>query len=273
MFDIAGFTLGGMYNYFEIKEAPLFSGITLYNGGTEYEQTIPPINKNQLVFTIMEQCGELTTYRQIPDRFKQAVNNFFLCYYESFRKLWIALMMDYNPIENYDRNEKFKDTYNSDMTRTDSTHYQETDNLDYLGQETDELNKSGSEKNENKQTGNSVTTNELYADNGSSWKNDTRSTVEPPTKTEDTLSFTNRTDTNTKSFSNRSDERTFEHTYLDGDDKNEHRGYDEREGRVHGNIGVTTSQQMVLSSLEIGKINFYTYVADLFEKDLLLQIY
>lgn len=273
MYDVAGITLNGMYNYFEITEAPLFNDITLYSGGEEFEQVIPPINKDAIVFTIMEQCGELACYRQIPNRFKQAVNNFFVSYYESFRKLWIALMMDYNPIENYDRKEKWKDTYNSDEKRTDSTNYRDTDDIEYVGTETDTLVKTGSEKNTNQQTGNTVTTNELDADNSSGWKNDTRSTIAPPTKTDDTLTFTDRQDTNTKGFNSRADNRTMEHTYLNGNDLNEHRGYDEREGRAHGNIGVTTSQQMALSSLEIGKVNFYTYVADLFEKELLLQIY
>lgn len=273
MYNIAGMTLNGMYHYFnDLKEEPLFENIVLYSGGIEFEQEIPAIDSGALIFTIMEQSGELLPYRQIPDRFKQAVEIFFKSYYESFRKLWIALMMDYNPIENYDRKEKWKDTYNSDQKRTDSTNYRDTDDIEYTGTETDTLVKTGSETNSNVQTGNTVTTNELSADNGG-WQNDTKSTVEPPTKTDDTLTFTDRQDTNTKGFNSRKDNRTMEHTYLNGNDLNEHRGYDEREGRAHGNIGVTTSQQMALSSLEIGNINFYTYVADLFEKELLMQLY
>lgn len=273
MYNVAGFTLNGMYHYFnDLKEEPLFVNIKLYNGGTEYEQTIPAIDYGCVVFTIMEQSGELLPYRQIPDRFKAAVENFFESYYESFKKLWIALNMQYNPIENYDRMESWKDTYNSDQTRIDSTNYKETDDVDYVGSETDTLSKTGSEKNTNQQTGTTITTNELSADNGG-WQNDTRSTVDPPTKIDDTLSFTDRQDTNVHNFTGRADNRTFEHTYLNGNDKNEHRGYDERSGRAHGNIGVLTSQQMVLSSLEIGKINFYTYIADLFERELLMQLY
>ncbi len=273
MYDIAGFSLNGMYHYFELKEAPLFANISLYQGGTEYEQTIPAISANQLIFTIMEQSGELLCYRQIPDRFKLAVNNFFLNYYESFKKLWIALNMQYNPIENYDRMENWKDTYNSDNTRTDSTHYKETDDVEYKGTETDELTKAGKESNKETISGTTITENELCADNVSGYHDDTKTTVTHPDYTNNELSFTGRTDTNEHSFTNREDNRTFEHTYLNGNDKNEHRGYDQREGRAHGNIGVTTSQQMVLSSLDIGRINFYTYVADLFEKELLLQLY
>lgn len=44
-------------------------------------------------------------------------------------------------------------------------------------------------------------------------------------------------------------------------------------GRIHGNIGVTTSQQMLLSELDLGYWNIYEKVADIFLTEFVLPIY
>lgn len=46
-----------------------------------------------------------------------------------------------------------------------------------------------------------------------------------------------------------------------------------RIGRAHGNIGVTTSQQMLESELEISKWNLYDEIADLFISELCIYLY
>lgn len=273
MLNQFGFSLYGMINYFELKEEPLFEDIELFEGATVYEQEVPAIDKDELSFLIEEQCGDLLCYRQIPDRFKRAVENFFKINYENFSKLWIALMLQYNPLENYDRIENWREAYNSYTQRTDTTHYKNTDDLNYLGSETNTEKPTGSEKNTKVQTGDDITTNYVSADSSTDWEKDTKQEHEPPTKIEDTLSFTNRETENKLEFTNRFDKRTFEHTYLDGNDKNDHKGYDDHAGRIHGNIGVMSSQKLVNESIELGKTNFYQYVTDLFEKQLMLQNY
>lgn len=47
----------------------------------------------------------------------------------------------------------------------------------------------------------------------------------------------------------------------------------EREARTHGNIGVTTSQQMLQSELDIAAWNLYEHIADIFLKDFVLPVY
>ena len=46
-----------------------------------------------------------------------------------------------------------------------------------------------------------------------------------------------------------------------------------REGRAHGNIGVTTSQQMLSSKLSIAEWNLYDHMADLFIKEFCICVY
>lgn len=47
----------------------------------------------------------------------------------------------------------------------------------------------------------------------------------------------------------------------------------DHEGRVHGNIGVTTSQQMLESELKLRYNNLYNMIADVFIKELLIAVY
>lgn len=44
-------------------------------------------------------------------------------------------------------------------------------------------------------------------------------------------------------------------------------------GRIHGNIGVTTSQQMLESELELGYWNIYSRITDMFLKEFCIMIY
>lgn len=45
------------------------------------------------------------------------------------------------------------------------------------------------------------------------------------------------------------------------------------DGRIHGNIGVTTSQQMLLSELELGYWNVYEKITDLFLTHFVIPVY
>lgn len=47
----------------------------------------------------------------------------------------------------------------------------------------------------------------------------------------------------------------------------------ERKGRAYGNIGVTTSQQMLQSELDIARFNVYENIKDLFIDELLIAVY
>lgn len=48
---------------------------------------------------------------------------------------------------------------------------------------------------------------------------------------------------------------------------------DTKNGRIHGNIGVTTSQQMLQSEIEVAKFNLYDQIADVFLSEFAIPIY
>lgn len=55
--------------------------------------------------------------------------------------------------------------------------------------------------------------------------------------------------------------------------KNEGEGTTTHEGRLYGNIGVTTSQQMLQSELDLGYWNIYNEIANLFSTEYCIRIY
>lgn len=66
--------------------------------------------------------------------------------------------------------------------------------------------------------------------------------------------------------------KTITRTYLN--DKEDHVGIDTFEVFRHGNIGVTTNQQMINEELELLRhFDIYNYIAELFENDNMLMIY
>lgn len=50
-------------------------------------------------------------------------------------------------------------------------------------------------------------------------------------------------------------------------------GTRKHEGHISGNIGVTTSQQMITAELELRRFDIYDYICALFEEDFLYQVY
>ncbi len=312
MYNVAGITLNGMYNYFETTEAPLFENINVFEGGEYYDQTIPPMDKDILIDTIMEDNGEFICYRQIPDRFKIMATHFFEKNESNFIKMWIALNMDFNPIFNYDRYEESEDinSYNSDMTKSGSESDQGDSTLTKSGAETHKIdNSTGNYKIKEKvaetetnfknlsSDSNSVKYRGISADNignsqvttaGSYVAESMETETAIPTKTE-LLQGTNPGETSysgvgyevdiygkdVNTIADRKDktEVDMEHKY--NNVKDAHTGHDDLNHSAHmyGNIGVTTSTAMIKEILELYNFNLYNYISDLFRKELLFEIY
>ncbi len=281
--QLQGFTLTGMYNYFQITESPLFKDIKLFEGGVvfnnEWEdgQEIPPIDKDIVIDYIMEEGCDLYTRRLNPDRFKLLVNDFFNAQYNNFRMMWIALNMNYNPIDNYDRHEYILDEYNSSTKRTDSTHYKDTNDLTLKGKEKTTETPSGKDKIEVDYDDKQTTENKVSAENDSGYAPHDKTEVDLPKQTT-TTSFENNRKTEVEieygsSNTTRKNEGEFEHIYLDGNDLNEHLGDDTKKIWAHGNIGVKETSEIIANELKLRQFNFYNYIARCFAHELLLEVY
>lgn len=227
--------------------------------------------KDLFIDYFLLEYGEFTPIYQQPDyliRHIKAVS-------ESLRytidKLYATLSLEYNPIENYDRHENWTDTRVPDLTTKTDT----IDNLAINGGETETQNGNDS----NVRSGGLAESKaphsierQVSADNtGLYYPSELTSEGADTTAT----TYNNLTDAgshaNTKQqvYNNRSDNRAIDGTEkLTGTDENTH------EGRIHGNVGVTTSQQMILSERnDVSYYNFFDDVARLYGEKICILIY
>ena len=190
-------TLYGMYQY----DPTLFDGVILPEG----------MDKTLMVNQIIRQSGDLFPYYQVPPQVKTAITEWFTRRKGNFAKLWQGFTAEYNPIENYDRQEDSTETPNITHTLSNSGQDASTNEADVQGY------------------------------NGTDYVPNSR------TKSSGTSS-TNGTDTE-------SGTRTYT-------------------SRIHGNIGVTTSAQMLEGELALRKsMDIYALIAAEFETDNLIQVY
>ena len=181
--------------------------------------------------------------KSMLDVIQEVCSNIYLSNEYRYDTLYSTIIQEYNPIENYSMTEKIETTYNGS----------EVNSTEYNGTETNAHNIKEKTINQNKTT-EGETTNVLKTApyDSETFFNKAQSTTKQqnPTVTDsstsiegnnsDVKSFDSRVDRNTRTFDGRNDVVT--HTRS-------------------GNIGVTTSQQMLESSRSIANFNFVGIVA------------
>lgn len=196
-----------------------------------------------------------------------------------------ALYSEYDPIANYNRHEEGSDTLTYTGSETDtkagSEEMAKTGSEELAKSGTETMTKSGSEISTPAGSETVTVQNNVNGYNSSTSvpASDSTSTTEYEEGRSDTLSFDERDDTlsfdqrkDTTSFNNRKDTLTFNqrtdtHSFTDRADTREW------ESDISGNVGVTTSQQMIHSELELRRtdlmLRFHKEIADRF----LLSVY
>ena len=207
-------------------------GFNNYTDGHIFDEMNLPegIYKDTLIETILLQGGEFEVLYSDPAFMRDAIGSWSKKWYLTMEKWYQAITSDYNPIENYDRNEDW----------TDSGNYGKTTTHNESATGNDTSTSSGSGNTENKR---SAYDSDFYNphDNSSSSSNGSNTS-------------NSSTTANGSGSENGSDSRT-------------------HKGRIHGNIGVTTSQQMIQSSLELYQFNLYSQIADLFIGEFCIYLY
>ena len=200
------------------------------------------IDKDALTDNIVLEGGDFEVLYADPYMFRGAVGTWASKHYRTFEKWVAALAIDYSPLENYDRIEDYTDTSNKGSKTSSSGSNGNTRTLN----------------NEDKETLNTSTTDEHTVsafDSVSYQPSDKNSISNTGT---DTFNHTGTiTDAGTESASGSLTEN----------------GKTIHEGRIHGNIGVTTSQQMLQSELDIARFNLIQQITDLFLTEFTLMIY
>lgn len=219
--------------------------ITLY-GMMMYDETLfddvvlpEGLDKDILVSEIVSKSGDLFPYYQVPPILKRNISYWFIRRRYDFEQMYKALTAKYNPIENYDRYEAASRNYtNSGKDNTSRTY-----------------------RNENNSTDTTTLGTQIITSEGVSAYNSNDYANSSKTNTTNSGSDKNINVANSQS----SDDSTVNYGAVRDESEDVH---------VHGNIGVTTNQQMIEAEEEMRiKYDLYSMIATLFEREFIVQIY
>lgn len=201
--------------------------------------TVPDgIDRRLALDTIYQRCGLTPLYHPDPAWLKFYVGRWCSKNAKTWEELYKTTIQDYNPIYNYDRTEETTDTRSGTRKLSEDTSSNTKQNGDTSVTDT------SSDSSEHT----------LSADNSDSY--------EPGYK-----DVSSRQDTQASESSN--------HVDVTGD-----RAVDETTGetyshklRAYGNVGVTTTQEMLEAQRKVVRYNIYNEIADSFKDEFCLYIY
>lgn len=244
-------TLIGMERYLN-PDHSVFDNMVLPEG----------IDRDTLIGTILMRCQEFELLYTDPDFMTAAVNVWSRKNYWTFDKWVKAINIKYEPLWNYDRTEEYTDTHEGKYSNQGSGSGQgsntRTDNL--------------LETDDHTVTNDLTDTNDVTLTHSEKAYNDTDmvETTEDVTDQDQTHTGTVRTagtTSNTGTSGNQYSDTTNSSDSGDDSYTNTH------SARLYGNIGVTTSQQMLQSELELARWNMYEHISDLFASEFCIMIY
>lgn len=178
------------------------------------------------------------------------VHSWFSSRKHDFQYMWDAMNAEYNPIENYDRQEDFTTTTveNEKGTKQDNT--QRNENTDVAQQ----------------QDANTDITPGRVSETTTSAFNSTD--YQPSSKTTESGS-----EKSVSASEGKGTQNTNENINSTGDHNTDRNENVHNVGRAHGNIGVTTNQQMIESELVLRQKNAYKMIALEFEDEFTITVY
>lgn len=162
-------------------------------------------------------------------------------YQINWKKLYDTTVLEYNPIENYDRVEDWTDT--DDETTTSARDNTRNTNNTVKSTSTNEITNNVNVTDQNTAFNAGLTDHAKQITEGDTTENGTITNTETGKDTEN---------------ESVNGGRTGRHT---------------RAGRAHGNIGVTTSQQMIQSERDLVVFNLYDVIAESFIENFCLMVY
>ena len=229
----AKLTLIGMNKFLQMQNEDLFVNLTVPEG----------INKDTLTNNILLRGSDFEVMYSDPNFLQEAIGMWSAKWQRTFEKWVNALSIEYSPLENYDRKEDWSDTLNKGiktLARRDSGNTRTFDNTDTTT------------------PGTTVTEETKVSAFDSSTYQPSQEVITTPTSNGDVLAHAG----------------TIKDEYGEGSSGSEtENSKTVRDGRIHGNIGVTTSQQMLQAELDIATWNLYEHITDIFLEEFVIPIY
>lgn len=231
-----------------------------------------PLDLDTCLSAIMVRCGLLTPMFNDPDTFRNITTQWFTQKQWTFEHLINVIQAEYSPIENVFEERTETTTYGHTNTKTGG--FKDTnggkDTVKDSGKDT--VKDSGKDERDVSNSGTDTTTNTISAFNSSTYQPDNESKTLHGHKVDEDLTYGKQTDTTFGKQTETTHGHTLERVY--NSEKDAEGGKDELSVKRHGNIGVTTSQQLINEELELLRhFDIYGYIAELFEKDNMIMIY
>lgn len=220
-------TVEGLYNY----DNTLFEGFDVPEG----------LVKQIAIDSILMRTRELEILYPDFTFMKNRIAIWSNKYQLNWKKLYDTTVLEYNPIENYDRIEDWTDT--DDETTTSARDNTRNTNNTVKSTSTNEIMNSVNVTEQNTAFNAGLADHAKQITDGNTTENGTITNTETGKDTEN---------------ESVNGGRTGKHT---------------RTGRAHGNIGVTTSQQMIQSERDLVVFNLYDVIAESFIENFCLMVY
>ncbi len=220
-------TVEGLYNY----DNTLFDGFNVPEG----------LVKQIAIDAILMRTRELEILYPDFTYMKNRITIWSNKYQINWKKLYDTTVLEYNPIENYDRMEDWTDT--DDETSTSARDNTRNTTNTVKSTRTNEVMNSVNVTDQNTAFNAGLADHAKQITDGDTTENGSITNTETGKDTEN---------------ENVNGGRTGKHT---------------RVGRAHGNIGVTTSQQMIQSERDLVVFNLYDVIAESFIENFCLMVY
>ena len=220
-------TVEGLYNY----DNTLFDGFNVPDG----------LVKQIAIDAILMRTRELEILYPDFTYMKNRITIWSNKYQINWKKLYDTTVLEYNPIENYDRMEDWTDT--DDETSTSARDNTRNTTNTVKSTSTNEIMNSVNVTDQNTAFNAGLADHAKQITDGDTTENGSITNTETGKDTEN---------------ENVNGGRTGRHT---------------RTGRAHGNIGVTTSQQMIQSERDLVVFNLYDVISESFVENFCLMVY
>ena len=250
----------------------LFKKLTLPEG----------ISKATLTNVIMLECGEMCPVWTNPNFMQDMIGVWSNKWQPTFKRWIEAMNTSYDPLNNYDRYEQYTEsnrgTTSNKLDGTDRTISDRSIDTTTSGTDTDKVTGTDTTVTDHDMTvtssGTTTNSRSAFDQTGFSDHDKSVNSGNDTTADDSTVTLThNTTDTLTRSGSESvDDDATINRTL-----SNTENGTDEHErtytAHMYGNIGVTTSQQMLQAEYDIALWNIYEHIKDLFMQEFCIAIY
>ena len=232
------------------------------------------VDKDALKNRILMRCGEFEVVYSDPEFFRECVATWSTAYKRTFEKWLNVLYTEYAPLENYDMHETFQDdeTRNREASGTSNTVIDADDSKSMSN------TASGSNHSQtvidNDQTSSASSTGEHKV---SAFDSSTYSPESQDTRTDSASASadeTSTTDGTTSTTGSANETGTHDETQNNTTSNTEDiTAQNIHTGARHGNIGVTSSQQLLESEMGVALFSFYDKVADVFVNEFCVMVY